>query len=136
VRSIERYVHNHGIRVEILSGPNWEVDDEGWEHHAYQLKLINPDRGTEMTVPWTAGVGITRTPDERPEEVFDTLVSDAWGFVSADDFGDWAGEYGFDVYSIKAANIWRAIGEQAEAFQHFIGGSAELERLALEYERL
>lgn len=135
MRSIRHYVNNHGLAVTIVSGPDYAVDDEGWEHNAYTLKLTNADRGTEMTVPWMSGLGITRHPDERPEEVISSLVSDVWGYHNADGFEDWAGEYGYGLDSRTAERIWKEIGEQAEQFIAFIGDDTELELLALTYER-
>lgn len=135
MRSIRHYINNHGLAVTIISGPDYAVSDDGWEHHAYTLKLTNADRGTEMTVPWMSGLGVTCGPDERPEEVISALVSDVWGYLNADGFEDWCGEYGIDPDDRFAARTWKAVSKQAEQFVAFIGDDSELELLALTYER-
>jgi hypothetical protein len=136
MRSLQRYVANHGITVEILSGPDFTTDEDGWWNHTYALKLLNADLGTEMTLPWKTGLGITEDPDERPEKILDCLIGDAWGYENARGFEDWAGEYGYDPDSRKAESTWKAVGELAQALAQFLGGYAELERLASNYERL
>lgn len=136
MRSLRHYVENHGITVEVLSGPDWATDEEGWEHYKYEVKLINPRLGTEMVVPWMTGVAITEGPDERPEVVIDSLVCDGWGYQNVDGFEDWADEYGYDADSRKAEKVYQAVGKIAQDFITFIGGRDELEKLALRYERM
>jgi hypothetical protein len=136
VKSIARYVANHGITVEILSGPNTEISEDGWEHYAYELKLLNANLGTEMTLPWKVGLGITEDPDDQPEIILDCLISDVWGYALADSFEDWAGEYGYSTDSRKAWKLWESVRKQTSEFLRLIGGAAELEKLALKYERL
>jgi len=137
VKSIKRYVANHGITIDILAGPDWKTDEDNWEHYSYDIQLNNADLGTTMIIcGWRQGTGITEGPDERPESVFDCMIGDAWGYENARSFEEWAGEYGYDTDSRKAERIWTAVGKQTNDFLDFIGGKAELEKLALEYERL
>lgn len=137
MRSIRHYVQNHGMTVDILAGPDYAVDEDGWEHHSYDIQLNNPELGTTMIIcGYRYGTGITHTPDEKPEEIIDSLISDTWGYENADGFEDWAGEYGYDTDSRKAERIYEAVKKQAGEFLDFIGGKPELEKLALRYERL
>lgn len=140
-RSLASYIEAHGISVEIEEGPNWDVESyadgrPGWEHHAYTLKLINEDEGTEMTSNWRTGIGITASPDDEPETVLDALISDAWGYENARSFEDWCGEYGYDTDSIKALRTWEACEKVSNDLIDFLGGKPELEKLALKFERL
>lgn len=136
MRKLADYVEHTGITVEIESGPDWTTDEDGWEHHAYELLLKNPAEKTEMKLPWKHGTGITEDPDERPENILDVLISDGWGYEQAQSFEDWAGEYGYDTDSRKAERIWQAVKQQTNDFIDFLGGKRELEKLALRYDRL
>lgn len=63
-------------------------------------------------------------------------MGDSWGYENARSFEEWAGEYGYDPDSRKAEATWKAVGKNANDFIDLIGGKAELEKLALQYERL
>lgn len=139
MKKLVDYILDRDIHVEIHAGPNVETDvhdGHRWEHHAYELVLVNGALGTSMALPWKQGIGITEDPDERPEQVLDCMISDAWGYEQANGFESWAGEYGYDTNSRKAERLYRDVGTNARAFLAFIGGKAELEKLALKHERL
>jgi hypothetical protein len=136
MRSIRHYVHAHGLTVEVLSGPTWSTDRHGWGHHAWQLRLRNPETGAEMEVPWMTGVRVEKTPDEYPEEVIDILVRDAWDYTALLDFGDWAEDNAEGLSASAAWDLYQRIAAQAREFIEFLGGADELEKLALTYESL
>lgn len=136
MKRLRNYVEARGLRVEILSGPDANTDEYNWQYHAYTLKLTNGELGTKMTIPWRQGIGITDDPSDRPELVFECLIIDAWGYLQAQSFEDWAGEYGYDTDSRKAEQMYRELEARTTAFLDFIGGKAELENLALNYEKL
>lgn len=140
MRKLVDYILGRDIQVEIHAGPNWAVEDHGdgktWEHHAYELVLLNGELGTTMALPWKQGLGITADPDERPEVILNCLISDAWGYEQANGFEDWAGEFGYDTDSRRAEALYRAVEKSANDFLDFLGGKPELEKLALHYERL
>lgn len=137
MRSIRHYVQNHGITVDILAGPDAGVDEDGWEHYSYDIQINNPEIGTTMILcGWKHGLGITRGPDEKPEEVIDVLIRDAWSYEQAGGFEDWAREFDYDTDSRKAERVYEAVKKQAGEFLDFIGGKPELEKLALKYESL
>lgn len=140
MRKLVDYVAQRRITVEVLDRPNCttEIETDGrlWEHYAYELKVINASEGTEMTIPWRQGIAITQDPGERPELILDCLISDSWSVEQACCFENWAGEYGVDVGSYVQRKLYATLKETAAVFIAFLGGKAELEMLALEYERL
>lgn len=140
MRTLVDYVRAHDIQIEILSGPDHETeiqhDGTRWEHYAYELELRNGELGTTMTLSWRQGIGITEDPDERPEQILDCIIGDAWGYEQADGFESWAGEYGYDCDSRKAEATYKAVGKTTNDLIDFLGGKPELEKLALHYERL
>ncbi len=136
---LRNYLEDHGIEIEIEDGPHPAVeqmeDGTRWDHYAYEIRLLNADLGTEMVIAWKHGTGITEGPDERPEEVIDCLISDAWGYENSRSFEEWAGEYGYDPDSRKAEQIYRTVKSQSEEFIDFLGGAREVRRLA-QWDRL
>ena len=96
--------------IEIIDGPDYRRDEQGWEHHAYTLRVYYGDR--YMDTPWKQGLGITDDPDI--ESVLESLASDAAGYVNAQDFEDWASEYGYDTDSRKAFALYEEVGRQTD----------------------
>lgn len=135
MKTLARYTANHGITVEIVSGPDTARDEDGWEHYAYVLRLTNADLGTTMTLPWRQGLAVTTDPDESPEEILNVLITDSWDFYSACCWQEGGYELGMEIDS-ETQRRYGDVGMQAEVFADFIGGRAEIERLALNYERL
>lgn len=105
------------LGVEIVEGPEYRRDDEGWEHNAYRLRLWYA--GRRMTVPWMQGLGITDDP--RAEDVMENLLLDAASFDNARDFEDWAAEYGYDTDSRKAEKLYRRVGAQTYKLARLLG---------------
>lgn len=135
--NITEYVQQYGIRAEVIKDRGAQVDDQGWEHHAYVLRLVNLAQGTVMEpVPWMQGYGIETSPQDRPEQVLDALVSDVHSIRDSSSFEDWAEGLGYDPDSRRAERIYRQIEDQAEALIRFLGGEDEFERVAYEIERL
>lgn len=69
------------------------------------------------------------------EDVLDCLASDAAGYANAQDFEDWASEYGYDTDSRKAEETYNTIGEQADDLRNLLGEEA-FETLLWETARL
>lgn len=106
------------ISLKIVSGPNYSRDDDGWEHNAYTLELLS--KGDQsMTIPWRQGMGITHEPELS--DVLEALLSDAAGYDNAQDFEDWASEYGYDTDSRKAEKVYKSVGEQTEQLRDLLG---------------
>lgn len=137
--NITQYVKRNRITAEIVRDRGMQVDGEGWEHHAYVLRLVWNDGALSRVmddVPWMQGTGITESPIDRPDAVLDALVSDAASYLDARSFEDWCAEFGYDTDSRTAERTYFACGEIAKKLTAFVGGSAELDRLAYRIDRL
>lgn len=133
--SIRDYVAQRGFRVEIVRDRGSQVDADGWEHHAYVIRLHN-GKGSFVETPWMQGYGIERAPDEQVAEVADSLISDVWSYQQAGSFEDWAEEFGYDTDSRKAEKIYRTVEGLADAVVALFGGQEQFEHVATEIERL
>lgn len=121
-------VHNDSERVtlEIISGPEYVEDAEGWEHHAYTVRLSRGELGVNhrtIDVPWRQGLGITDDPTAAV--VLEALLMDAAGIENARGFEDWATEYGYDPDSRKAEHIYNAATRQTEGLKRLLGDDFE-----------
>jgi hypothetical protein len=137
--NITQYVKRNHITVEVVRDRGTQADKQGWEHHAYVLKLVWNDGALSRTmtdVPWMQGLGIAESPTDRPDAVLDALVSDAASYLDARSFEDWCDELGYDHDSRTAERTYLACGEIAKKLTEFVGGSAELNRLAYHIDRL
>lgn len=133
---IREYVQRQGIRVEVVKDRGAQVNEDGWEHHAYILRLVNDTTGETMEpVPWMQGYGIETVPQDEPATVLDALVSDA-STLTEGAFEDWASALGYDPDSRKAERTYREIQAQASELVRFLGGVDEFEHVAYEIERL
>ena len=138
-KSIKSYIKDHNIRVEITRDRGAQVDADGWEHHAYVLRLIWDDGSQSRfmeDVPWMQGYGVESSPVDEPATVLDALVSDANAYDSAGSFEEFCEEFGYDTDSRKAEATYRACGEVSKKLATFLGGRDELEKLTYDYERL
>lgn len=97
------------VTLEILEGPDYS-DEDGWEHHAYKVRLHRA--GRQMTTTWMQGLGITDDPN--PRDVLESLFLDAAGYDNARGFEDWANDYGYDSDSRKAEALYRRVGQNAK----------------------
>ena len=103
--------------LDIIEGPDYRRDDEGWQHHAYVVRLTWGDQ--TMDVPWRQGLGITDDP--TAEAVLEALASDAATLDNAQTFEDWAEELGYDTDSRKAEAIYNQVVEQTDKLRDFLG---------------
>lgn len=111
------------ISLRIISGPEYSVDDSGWEHHAYVVELRNA--GRSMRSPWKQGLGITSDPSTC--DVLGSLFLDAAGYDNSRDFSDWANEYGMSDDSISARATYDEVARLAGRLARLLG--VEVERL-------
>lgn len=102
--------------LDILEGPDWRQDEDGWEHNAYKVRLSYD--GRRLTVPWRAGLGITEAPSAR--DVLEALLMDAAGYENAPSFEEWAEEYGYDEDSRKAEATYRAVERQTRGLKRLL----------------
>ena len=132
---LAEYMDEHGLTIERMSGPDWNVVD-GHHRHDYVLRLNHAPTQDFFEFPYFTGIDITTDPEDTPTSIFDMLVSDAWTIECNPTFEDYASEFGIDSDSRAAERDYQESRAQAEQFVQLIGGRGELENLALNYERL
>lgn len=133
MRTLRSHMKDLGITVTEVSGMDYDVDDDSWEHHWWDVQLANRE-GVTMTVTWRQGVGITTTPEDTPDHVFDSLLRDAWGYLATDSFEAWCSEYGYSTDSRRMYAAWETCGKQAYQLLELIGGQHVLDALINDYE--
>ena len=141
-RTITDYVNQQGITAKITTDRGMQIDESqkstyspnGWEHHAYRVRLNRPDGTRTPTFDWMQGAALTESPEDQPDRILDNLISEAWSYMEARSFEEWAADFGYDTDSRKAEKAYRECGKVAEWLDKFLGG--DLEEVATEYERL
>lgn len=134
MKTVATWINRHRsftVRVAENIGPS--VDEDGWEHYAYELEVTFQRR--KMTLPWKHGLGVTDFPEDVPHHILDAMVSAYWTWNNALGFEDYCSEFGYDTDSIKALRLWEDLEECAKEIKRVIGADT-LEDLALNYERL
>ena len=104
-------------KITIVDGPHYKRGDDGWEHHAYKLRLTH--QGRQMTVPWKQGIGITNDPDIG--SVMSALISDASSVEYSTGFADWAESLGFNPDSIKDREVYQQAEAQTDKLSELLG---------------
>jgi hypothetical protein len=67
--NIKQYAKKNRISAEIVRDRGHQVDESGWEHHAYVLRLTRDDGALSRRmedVPWMQGLGIESSPVDEP----------------------------------------------------------------------
>lgn len=125
MRTLAERIAADGITAESTYNPagvpeGWDRDADAW-----LVTLHNPATGQTMTVPFQSGPGLKAdvAAGVPARWVLDSLTSDASGYLNADGFEDWAGEYGYDTDSRAAEKVYNRIGEQVETLRAFLGDS-------------
>lgn len=108
---------------------NPNMDMPGGSH--WTCTFNRPD-GRWLHTPFSQGSAHRAEPTR--EEVMDCLASDAAGFENAQDFEDWASEYGYDEDSRKAYATFEAVEESAGELKAFLDDS-EYQTLLWDVER-
>jgi len=121
------------ITVEVVKDRGAQIED-GWEHHAYRVRLHKLGDMVTPEFDWRQGYGIEDSAEDRPDAILDCLVSDAWSVLNSRGFEDWANELGYDPDSRKAERTYNACRETAEWLDTFLEG--DLEHVATTIERL
>lgn len=109
------------------------VDEDGWEHTAYELTLEY--EGRQMVMPYNTGLGITDSPEDVPWNILDCVVCDTLTYRNAGSFEEYCSEFAIDSDSRKAHRDWKQLGKFAEQAIALLGIEL-LEDLAWNYERL
>jgi hypothetical protein len=130
METIKEYAQRVGLTTEVVRDRGAQIED-GWEHHAYVLRLSIDDRS--METPWKQGYGVEAHPTDVPWDVLGSLVLDAHGALNVR-FGDedegewfarWAGEYGYDEDSRKAYATFQRVREMTDRLRVLLGDDFE-----------
>jgi hypothetical protein len=132
--TLQAFARKHRLRMTAdLTDRNPHMADEEWARTAMHWKCTLQRGRLRMTVFFSQGPAVAREP--TLEDVLDSLGSEAAGYLNADSFESWAGEFGYDPDSRRAERTYRAIGEEVEDLRRLLGDEA-LEELAFRTERL
>lgn len=107
------------VKLEIIGGPDYGVDETGWENYTYRVRLHFEER--TMETEWHQGMAITDDPEAA--SVMQSLFSDAdtVEYSAEDIFEEWASELGYDPDSRKAEQIYNNVKEQTEKLRALLG---------------
>lgn len=123
--SLEQFISKHNIQFEqhtVYTRPDGLMQGDMW-HFKCRIKAGRRAFG----LYFSQGRGISHEPSLA--DVLDCLASDAAGYENAQDFEQWADEYGYDTDSRKAEKTYRAVKRQAEQLKRTIGDDAYSELL-------
>ena len=126
--TLQEFIQKHGITAaatRVDDNSNMTDMPEGSRHWNVSLSRVNYI-DDKMVVPFSQGPAHTEPP--TAEDVLDCLASDAIGWVNAEGFEDWCGEYGHDTDSRRAERTYNAIKKQSTELAIFFS--------ALQYDDL
>lgn len=104
------------IRLQVIEGPEYQRDEDGWENYAYKVRLR---RGTRsLTTKFHHGMALTYPPSA--EEVLASLLMDS-SVENYTSFEEWAEDYGYGADSRKAERIYNAVQAQTRKLRRFLG---------------
>lgn len=157
--TIQKFIKKHNIKLSFQTAfENPNMDNANMEMDHFQVKLTRYKTDGKQLIDreyntyFSMGIGhrkyteVLEHPDARETvqkyfnngptcaDVLDCLASDCAGIENADNFEQWAEDYGYDTDSRKAEKIYNICKQQAEKFKAFMGD--EYETLLYEVERL
>lgn len=120
--SLKQLMEEHKIRViehptNGCSIPFGKRDAWQQDASAYRLQLKYGRKS--FSFDFFQGPAIKDQPMDRPSEVLDCLLSEASGGNQS--FEDFCSDFGYDIDSRKAEQIWRACKKTAEGLDALFG---------------
>jgi hypothetical protein len=118
--SLEQFIKRNRITATIEwadSNPDMTASDE-WSRSASHYKITLRCQKKRMTAYFSQGCAITREPTAT--DLLTCLADDVAGLENAQDFEDWASEYGYDSDSRRAEKTYRVIEKQRAKLQVFL----------------
>jgi hypothetical protein len=92
--------------------------DDRWRADHWRCTVAR--RGKRMSVYFSKGYG-HHGEEPTSSEIIETIALDALGFENANDFHDWAREYGFDTTSRHARKVYNAVEKQTVKLRRVLG---------------
>lgn len=130
MQTTSEFISKHNITmtaVPIASNPNMTDMPAGSRHWCCKLRRTTREGFASLDVPFSQGPALKDDPTAA--DVLDCLASDASGIENAEDFEDWASEYGYDPDSRKAEAIFNACKAQSGGLRRLLGEEAYQELL-------
>jgi len=124
MNSISQFCNKYGITLDAEwteRNPNMADGKYPMTHWRVTLKRANPRR--QMTVIFSMGMAHTGQPGV--DDVMNCLLMDASGMEYAENFEDWANEYGYDPDSRTAEHIYESTRQQTAKLRQFLGDQYE-----------
>jgi hypothetical protein len=100
----------------------WDKLDD-WQKGAHQYRVTVRYGRRRIAFDWFAGQAITDTPEDRPEDVLDSLLSDAQ--AGEQEFDEFCQEFGYDADSRKAERTWKACQRSGAKLRRLLGDEFE-----------
>lgn len=120
MQTIHDFIRSAGI---TMTAERWHenpnMDDRNMDHWRVKLRANR----SQFTVYFSQGFG-HNGKEPKLTSVLDCLASDAAGYENADNFEDWASEYGYDTDSRKAERTFKTVERQSVKLRRFLGESA------------
>jgi hypothetical protein len=124
-----QFVNKYQIEAKSQTRQTNPYFDGDFNH--YSVTLSSPLMGGR-TFKTVFSKGIALKGEPTAQEVIECLAMDIKSFDTAQDFEDWADNYGFDSDSRKAEKIFKDTEKQATGLAAFLGSSAYYELLEIE----
>lgn len=124
--TLDQFADRHQIRFSghrVDARPDALMSDTPMRHFRVRIGCGRNSFG----LYFSQGMGHTENPTLI--EVLNCLASDASGYENAQDFLNWASEYGYDTDSRAAEKIFKTVKRQANQLKRVLGEDAYQELL-------
>lgn len=120
--SLSTAISDLGITAKVtpLGEMPWGEDEHDRRAADYWRVTLRHPGGKRMTVRFHTGIGL-RPKAPTAEDVLSCVLDDAGGYENADDFEDWADEYGYSTDSRKAEKDYEATRRQSMRLKAWLG---------------
>jgi hypothetical protein len=117
-KRIQKIIDDLAVKMEVRHGA--EETPENFAGCDPWTVILTNKEGRMMIVPFFMGRG-HGGKEPTAEGVLECLVSDSGGYEGADNFQEWANEYGYDTDSREAEKIYSGCGDIARRLKRFLG---------------
>lgn len=117
MNTLKNLIKEYNIRISSTYG-GVDIPDDFKNSDPWKVTLKYAR--AQMTIPFYKGAGHYGA-EPTIEEVLDCLLMDYSSWDSANDFEDWANEFGYDTDSRKAEKIYKKVEKQSRRLKQFLG---------------
>ena len=122
-RTLEQFIAEQQLEMSVRPvkrNPN--MQEQMPRNFECCITQVGRGNSTEMVVYFSQGSAHRKPPTLA--EVLDCLASGIAGVDNANDFEDWANEFGYDTDSRKAEHTYDVCRQQAQELKDLLGGKA------------